>query len=154
MTCELAGPDWRSKLRTRAARADVPLTAQLELTRRCNFRCGHCYAGPAAGADGELDTAAWKAILDEAADAGYAEHFMNRGENKVRFLGHGIGLEMDEVPILARRFTEPLAAGMVFAVEPKIIFDDGGVGVEDTIVVGAGGGEVVTPLELGLMQVG
>jgi len=92
--------------------------------------------------------------VDEAAAAGYAEHFMNRGENKVRFLGHGIGLEMDEVPILARRFTEPLAAGTVFAVEPKIIFDDGGVGVEDTIVVGAGGGEVVTPMALGLIQVG
>ena len=44
---------------------------------------------------------------------------MNRGASRVRFIGHGIGLEMDEWPVLARPFTEPLEEGMVIALEPK-----------------------------------
>jgi len=90
--------------------------------------------------------------LEEANAAGYGEYFMNRGRNKVRFLAHGIGLELDELPVLAKRFTEPLEENMVIAVEPKIIFEDGGVGVEDTVIVKPDGAEVVTPMELGLIR--
>jgi len=90
--------------------------------------------------------------VQEAEAAGYADGFMNRGANKVRFLGHGIGLELDELPILAKRFTRPLEAGMVIAVEPKIIFPDGSVGVEDTLVVREGGAEVVTPMPLEVIR--
>jgi len=88
----------------------------------------------------------------EAEAAGWGEHFMNRGRNKVRFLAHGIGLELDELPVLARRFRDPLQENMVIAVEPKVIFEDGGVGVEDTLIVKAGGAEIVTPMRLDLID--
>ncbi len=91
--------------------------------------------------------------LNEAEKHGYSENYMNRGLNKVRFLGHGIGIEMDEWPVLANRFTTPLEEGMVIAVEPKVIYDDGGVGLEETVVVQPGGAEVVTPMERGIVQI-
>jgi len=94
---------------------------------------------------------AW--ALAEAEQAGFAEHFMNRGPNKVRFLGHGIGLEMDEWPVLARPFTDPLIEGQVMAIEPKVIFEEGGVGVEDTVICRPGGGEVVTDMDRRLRDV-
>ena len=58
--------------------------------------------------------------LDMAKQAGFADGFMGAGSNKVPFLGHGIGLSVDEWPVLAARFDRPLEAGMVIAVEPKI----------------------------------
>ncbi|MBD3167652.1 M24 family metallopeptidase [bacterium] len=92
--------------------------------------------------------------VEEAERAGFAEGFMNRGDNKVRFLGHGIGLEMDEWPVLAKRFTAPLVEGNVIALEPKVIFEDGGVGLEETFIVKEGRAEVVTPMERGLIKCG
>jgi Xaa-Pro dipeptidase len=67
-----------------------------------------------------------------AADAGFQDGFMG----SVSFIGHGVGLEINEPPFLAGGFTEPLAAGNVIAVEPKIIVGGvGAVGVENTYVV-------------------
>ena len=88
--------------------------------------------------------------MERAERAGFAENFMNRGNNKVRFLGHGVGLELDELPLIAKRQTDPLQENMVIALEPKIVFDDGAVGVEDTIIVKVGGGEVTTHMEHGI----
>ncbi|MFH0883479.1 MAG: Xaa-Pro peptidase family protein [bacterium] len=92
--------------------------------------------------------------LEEAKRAGYEENFMNRGESRVRFLGHGIGIEMDEWPVLARSFTDPLEENTILAVEPKIIYDDGGVGVEDTVIVTPKGGVSVTKMDLGIASAG
>jgi len=67
------------------------------------------------------------------------------GEDKAPFLGHGIGLAVDEWPALAERFDEPLEAGMVLALEPKIAIPGlGMVGAEETYVVTESGGEVLT----------
>lgn len=67
---------------------------------------------------------------------GLAEHFMGYGKQKPVFCGHGIGIELDELPILTRRNAEPLLPGMVFTVEPKFVFPGlGAVGVEDDFVV-------------------
>ncbi|MEW6742363.1 MAG: Xaa-Pro peptidase family protein [Planctomycetota bacterium] len=90
----------------------------------------------------------------EADKAGFSDNFMNRGRNKVRFLGHGVGLELDELPVLAKRFTDPLRENMVVAIEPKIVFEDGAVGVEDTVIVKDYGAEVVTAFERPLIQIG
>jgi Xaa-Pro aminopeptidase len=66
--------------------------------------------------------------------------------HKVGFVGHGIGLEVDEAPFLAKGFDLPLAEGMVFALEPKFVFEGRGVvGVEDTFAVTAQGVERLTP---------
>ncbi|EFM11826.1 peptidase M24 [Paenibacillus curdlanolyticus YK9] len=78
----------------------------------------------------------YAASLRMAADAGLADHFMGFGADQVRFLGHGIGLEIDEWPVLANGFDIPLEAGMVIAVEPKFTFPGiGVVGIENSYVV-------------------
>ncbi|MCC6223197.1 MAG: aminopeptidase P family protein [Thermoleophilia bacterium] len=67
------------------------------------------------------------------------EGFMGLGDERVSFVGHGLGLEVDEPPYLARGYDEPLEQGMVFALEPKLLFPgEGAVGIENTYLVGAG----------------
>lgn len=69
-------------------------------------------------------------------ERGYADHFMGASSERVRFVGHGVGLELDEFPFLNAGQTLPLQAGMVVAVEPKLVFPGRGVvGIENTHVV-------------------
>jgi Xaa-Pro aminopeptidase len=71
--------------------------------------------------------------------------FMGYGARQVRFLGHGIGLHVDELPVLAEGFDDPLEENMVLAVEPKKgLRDVGLLGVEDTYVVTRDGGRCIT----------
>ena len=80
-----------------------------------------------------------------AADAGLEEHFMGFGPQRIRFLGHGVGLEIDELPILAPGFDQPIAEGHVIAVEPKMVFPGrGAVGIENMYAVTADGFETIT----------
>jgi len=81
----------------------------------------------------------------EARRYGFEEGFMGLKGNKVPFVGHGIGLEVDEWPPLAAKFEDPLEENMVLALEPKVgIPDLGMVGVENTFRVGVTGGECLT----------
>lgn len=76
----------------------------------------------------------------------FGQHFMGFGSNQVPFLGHGIGLAIDEFPVIANKVHTPLEANMVIAVEPKKgLAGLGLVGVENTFRVTAQGGERLTP---------
>jgi Xaa-Pro aminopeptidase len=76
---------------------------------------------------------------------GYAEGFMALGGNKVGFVGHGIGLALDETPVITKGFDAPLEEGMVIALEPKLgIPGFGMVGLENTFEVTAAGGRSLT----------
>lgn len=71
----------------------------------------------------------------------YGDGFMNGG----KFLGHSIGLVMDEAPAIAKGFKELLEPGMTFAVEPKIALPGlGMVGTENTYVVTERGARSLT----------
>ena len=71
----------------------------------------------------------------------YGDAFMNGG----KFLGHSIGLVMDEAPAIAKGFKQPLQPGMTFAVEPKIALPGlGMVGTENTYVVTEKGARSLT----------
>ena len=71
-----------------------------------------------------------------AAELGMADMFMGSGEGRVGFVAHGIGLEVDELPLLAKGYQGMLEPGMVLALEPKAIFPSvGGVGIENVTVV-------------------
>lgn len=62
--------------------------------------------------------------------------FMGYGENRVRFFGHGVGLEVDELPVLAAGFDAPLEVGNMIAVEPKAFHPAlGPAGLENTYVI-------------------
>jgi len=87
-------------------------------------------------------------------DPGFRENFMGFGDRRVQFLGHGVGLTVDEVPVIARGFDEPLEEGMVIALEPKKgIAGVGMVGIENTFVVSRGGGRCITGANAGLVPV-
>ncbi|MFZ0241091.1 MAG: Xaa-Pro peptidase family protein [Desulfobacterales bacterium] len=71
-----------------------------------------------------------------AAELGYADNFMGVGERRIRFIGHGIGLELDEFPFLAKGQRLEFQQNMIVALEPKLIFPGVGVvGIENTHVV-------------------
>jgi Xaa-Pro aminopeptidase len=73
------------------------------------------------------------------------ENFMGFGSRRVNFLGHGVGLQIDEPPVIAEGFDEPLVEGMVLALEPKKgIAGVGMVGSENTYVVTPAGGRSLT----------
>jgi Xaa-Pro aminopeptidase len=77
--------------------------------------------------------------------AGWSEGFMALGGNKVRFLGHGIGLAIDEYPVFAKGFDAPLEEGTTLALEPKLgLAGFGMVGVENTFEVTPAGGRCLT----------
>jgi Xaa-Pro dipeptidase len=74
--------------------------------------------------------------LEMAEEAGLKEHFMGYGKDQAKFLGHGVGLELDELPVLAKGFSQPLEENMVIAIEPKFTFPGKGVvGIENTYLV-------------------
>ena len=89
-----------------------------------------------------------------AKEAGFEAFFMGNGEGKVKFIGHGFGLEIDEYPIITPPFSELLQEGMVFALEPKFIFPGQGVvGIEDDYLVTASGLERLTLTDQEILRI-
>jgi len=86
--------------------------------------------------------------LREASFLGYEDYFMQNGKNRLPYVGHGVGLELDEPPLIARDRREKLEPGMVFALEPKVALPGLGViGVENTYAITDTGFEKFTLAE-------
>lgn len=80
-----------------------------------------------------------------AEDAGFGENYLGYDHHKVNFLAHGIGLELAELPFIARTHDYPLEAGMTFAIEPKMVFPKkGACGIENTVLLEPGGYRILT----------
>ncbi|MCF8083080.1 MAG: Xaa-Pro peptidase family protein [Deltaproteobacteria bacterium] len=62
--------------------------------------------------------------VQKAAQLGYAGSFLGPPGYKVRFIGHGIGLELIEPPMITPKEETLLRPGMVFSLEPKMVFSD------------------------------
>jgi len=78
--------------------------------------------------------------LIRATELGYDKNFMGVGKERIRFVGHGVGVELDEYPFLAAGQNLELQENMTLALEPKLIFPEKGVvGIENTHVVTAKG---------------
>ena len=74
--------------------------------------------------------------LERTRELGYDQYFMGVGKERIRFVGHGVGVELDDYPFLAAGQTLELQENMTLALEPKLILPDKGVvGVENTHVV-------------------
>lgn len=79
-----------------------------------------------------------------AADAGLSDYFMGYTQ-KAGFVGHGLGMEINEAPVFAPRSRDVLEEGTIFALEPKFVIPGtGAVGVENTYVVRSAGVETLT----------
>ena len=86
----------------------------------------------------------WEIGRSMAENMGYGEHLMGIPPEQSRFLGHSIGLELDETPVIAAGFDVPLHEGGTMAIEPKVIFPDGAVGIEDCWVKSSSGMECLS----------
>ena len=85
-------------------------------------------------------------------EAGLEAYFMGT-EQQAKFVGHGVGLEINEPPVLAPRSKEVLQPGMAIAVEPKFVLPGiGAAGIENTYVVTDNGLEKITVCEEGLVM--
>ena len=86
----------------------------------------------------------WKNVTEKISELGYSNNLMGIKPNQAKFIGHSVGLELDETPVIAQGFDRPLENFGVMAVEPKVVYSDGVVGIEDTWVRGNQGMECIT----------
>lgn len=120
----------------RAQACSIEILEKLQSEVRPGMPCGHLF----------------EAAETIARNKGLEPHFMGHGEGKVKFLGHGFGLEIDEYPIITPGSPQLLQEGMIFALEPKFVFPgEGAVGIEDDYLVTASGLERLTLTEQALI---
>ncbi len=80
-----------------------------------------------------------------AESLGYSETYLGPVDYRVSFIGHGIGLEMVEPHIIAKGRDDLLEPGMVFAVEPKIVFENQfGAGIESVVLITDTGARLIS----------
>lgn len=97
------------------------------------------------GVPGQEADAAARAVL---AEYGFDEHFTHG-------LGHGVGLQIHEAPMIGRESTDTMADGDVLTIEPGAYVPGfGGVRVEDTLALTAAGTECLTTTARELIRLG
>ena len=105
------------------------------------------------GKDGVCATEIFEKALSIAKRHGLRQNFMGHGETKVSFIGHGLGLEINELPVITGRHRTILKEGMVFAFEPKFVFPSlGASGLEVDFIVRKWGLERVTDFPLDVVR--
>jgi len=118
---------------------DKILTAQDFIINKLVPECENMIKPGTSGKD------IYNKALQISDETGHSENFMGFKDNKVIFIGHGIGLELDEIPIISGKIDVVLEPGMTFAFEPKIFISGiGGAGVENTYLVTDNGFENLT----------
>ena len=89
----------------------------------------------------------YKVCLDIAAQNELSDCFMGT-RHQAKFVGHGVGLQINELPVLMPRSEDVLAANMTIAFEPKfVIAEVGAVGIENTYLITQSGVENLSVLE-------
>ena len=109
----------------------LEMQAMLEASAKPGYVCAEIY----------------NTCLAMAEKAGLADNFMGTVQ-QAKFVGHGIGLQINEPPVLTPRSKELLVENMVFAFEPKFVLPGiGAVGIENSFLVTASGLEKLTVFE-------
>lgn len=89
----------------------------------------------------------YRDALAMAGQEGLEDCFMGT-RFQAKFVGHGVGLEINELPVLTTRSKDILQPGMTFAFEPKFVLAGiGAVGIENTFLVTDSGVEKMTLLD-------
>lgn len=136
-----------------------------DMTR--TYACGHlpekalrahqcsidiCHELASLGRPGAECKSLYERAVEIAAKAGLADCFMGH-KYHAGFVGHGVGIQINELPVLAPRSKMRLVEGNVIAIEPKFVIEGvGAVGIENTFICGADGLECITPAPEELIQ--
>ena len=100
------------------------------------IHAGMCSRAIPGAITGDLYDWAWQ----EVTRLGWQDFFMGADTARVKFIGHGLGIEVDEFPFIAQGQKLALQTNMTFAFEPKFIIPGVGIaGLENTYVVTDGG---------------
>ena len=76
-----------------------------------------------------------------------AEQYFMGHSSQAQFVGHGLGLQINELPVLTTRSKDVLQEGMIIAFEPKFVIPEvGAVGIENTYLITADGVENLSPM--------
>jgi len=107
-----------------------------------------------AAVPGAVSSSVYEAAAGKARDLGMQDYFQGYGEQQGSFVGHGLGLEVDELPLLSPRDTTVIKENMTFTTEIFILHPDfGEVKLEDTLRVTDKGTEFLTELEREVTEV-
>lgn len=93
---------------------------------------------------GGLCSQAWVEGQNLAHELGHEQHLMGMQPDQSKFLGHSVGLQLDESPVVAAGFDRPLPVGGAMAIEPKLVYAEGSIGSEDTWIRSEEGMRAVT----------
>ena len=93
---------------------------------------------------GGLCSQAWVEGQALAHELGHEQHLMGMRPDQSKFLGHSVGLQLDESPVVAAGFDRPLPVGGAMAIEPKLVYAEGSIGSEDTWIRSEEGMRAVT----------
>ena len=103
-----------------------------------------CQELSSMGKPGVEAKALYNRAIEIVAEEGLEDLFMGHRQ-KAGFIGHGVGIEINELPVIAPRSRDILAEGNVIALEPKFVIPGiGAVGIENTYIVTSKGMECVT----------
>lgn len=128
---------------TDMTRTYCPGTPSQEAVNAHETSIAICHAIAEAGRPGTAASALYELALSIATEAGLAEYFMGHRYH-AGFVGHGVGIEINEMPVIAPRSRDILEAGNTIAIEPKFVIPGvGAVGIENTYIVRENG-----PMEL------
>ena len=120
----------------RVHRVALEIQARMERTAKPGVSCAELY----------------RDALAMAGQEGLKDCFMGT-HLQAKFVGHGVGLEINELPVLTTRSTDILQPGMTFAFEPKFVLAGiGAVGIENTFLVTDSGVEKMTLLDENIIE--
>lgn len=104
--------------------------------------------------EGKISSELFEYSLMLAGKLGYGEVFLGYKPHKVSFLAHGIGIELAEFPFISATHDYPIVEGMVFAIEPKMVFPKkGACGIENTILIENGRYRILTDIDENIIVV-
>jgi Xaa-Pro dipeptidase len=90
--------------------------------------------------EGAFASELFRYSVELAEKSGFGAYYLGYGSHKVKFLGHGIGIELSEIPFIAPRHDYRIEEGMTVAIEPKMVFPRvGATGIENTVLFKKGG---------------
>lgn len=111
-----------------------------------------CHELARLGRPGAECKALYETAKEMARKAGLEDCFMGHRYH-AGFVGHGVGIQINELPVLAPRSKMLMEEGNVIAIEPKFVIEGvGAVGIENTYICRADGLECITPAPEGLTQ--